>query len=88
MDFEIDDTTYNPFENISIDDISKVSKDILDKKIKANEELLKKYLIDKFTEKYVERKKQEEVKELENKKEEREEEYNDYLRLKAKFEKE
>ena len=39
-------------------------------------------------EKYIERKKQEEIKELENKKEEREEEYKEYLRLKAKFEKE
>ena len=54
---------------------------------KEDEELLKKYLIDKFTEKYVERKKQEEVKELENKEKEREEEYKEYLRLKAKFEK-
>ena len=55
---------------------------------KEDEELLKKYLIDKFTEKCIERKKQEEIKELENKKEEREEEYNEYLRLKTKFEKE
>ena len=54
---------------------------------KEDEELLKKYLIDKFTEKCIERKKQEEIKELENKKEEREEEYNEYLRLKTKFEK-
>ena len=54
---------------------------------KEDEELLKKYLIDKFMEKYIERKKQEEIKELENKKEEREEEYKEYLRLKAKFEK-
>lgn len=55
---------------------------------KEDEELLKKYLIDKFTEKCIERKTQEELKELKNKKELREMEYKEYSRLKAKFEKE